>query len=222
LNARHFGGRLPGVKVLWEDLGRLDAGEFRQSGMTEGKIVLLNAALQDDDDEVRRTLCHEMVHVEFLAAGQKSTAHDALFQRELRRIFDDGCFPAVWATPDEKASLGAWIDSERARLDAARSQADTQLAAVKLETDRIERRFAELNERIGRANAARSGWPSRDETETAEQQRTTLSQSIVAYNSAVAANERDHARFNEAVTRYNLMLAYPDGLAEDRAKELIR
>jgi hypothetical protein len=223
LNTRHFGGRLPNVKVLWEgDLDRLDVGDYRLDGMTDGRIVLIKAALKDDDADVRRTLCHEMVHVKFLAAGNRSTVHDAPFQSELRRIFDDGCFPAIWASPDEKASLEEWIDSERTRLDAVRAQVDAQSAAVKLETDRIERTFAELNERIGLANAAGSGWPSPDEAETAERQRTALNDSIVAYNSAVAANERDHARFNEAVQRYNLMMAYPDGLAEDRAKGLIR
>jgi hypothetical protein len=223
LNARHFGGRLPSVKVLWEGaLAGLDAGDYRQNGMTDGKTILLNAGLKDDHAEVRRTLCHEMVHVKFLAAGQRSTTHDAVFQSELRRIFDDGCFPAVWASSEERASLGGWIDAERTRLDTARSQADAQLAAIKLETDRIERMVAELNERIGRANAAGSGWPSPDETESAERYRTALRDSIAAYNSAVAANESDQARFNEAVTRYNLMMAYPDGLAEDRAKGLIR
>lgn len=223
LNARHFSGGLPNVKLLWdEDLHRLDDGDYRQNGMTDGKTILLNAALREDDAEVRRTLCHEMVHVKFLAAGNRSTAHDGPFQSELRRIFDDGCFQAIWASPDERASLQEWIDSERTSLDAARAQADARIAAVKVEADRIERMFAELNERIARANAAGSGWPSRDEVEAAERQRTALNDSIVAYNSAVAANEGNQARFNEAVERYNLMVVYPDGLAEDRAKGLIR
>ncbi len=114
LNAQHFSGRLPGAKVLWsEELDRLDAGDYRLNGMTDGKIILLKAALQNDDAEVRRTLCHEMVHVKFFADGQRSTAHDAPFQSELRRVFDDGCFEALWAPPDEKAALGEWIDSER-------------------------------------------------------------------------------------------------------------
>jgi hypothetical protein len=60
LNARHFGGGLPNIKVLWEDLDRLDVGEYRQNGMTDGKVVLLNASLRDDDAGVRRTLCHEL------------------------------------------------------------------------------------------------------------------------------------------------------------------
>lgn len=76
-------------------------------------------------------------------------------------------------------------------------------------------RFADLNNWDGKR---RSGWSSRAETEAAERQRTALNDIIVAYNGAVAANERDQARFNEAVDRYNLMLAHPDGLAEDRAK----
>jgi hypothetical protein len=222
LNARHFSAGLPNVKVLFEDLDPLNAGEYRQNGMTDGKIVLLNAALQDDEDEVSRTLCHEMVHVKFFAAEQKWTAHDALFQSELRRIFDDGCFLAIRATEEEKASLEEWIESERTRLDLAHAQTDAQGVWIGQEADRVERMVAELNERIARANAAGSGWPSAEETQTADRQRTALNESILAHNSAVAANERDRALFNEAVQRHNLMLAYPDGLAEDRAKGLIR
>ncbi|MEX2661106.1 MAG: SprT-like domain-containing protein [Vicinamibacterales bacterium] len=222
LNARHFSAGLPNVKVLFEDLDPLNAGEYRQNGMTDGTTVLLNAALEDDDDEVRRTLCHEMVHVKFFAAGQKSTAHDDPFQNELRRIFDDGCFEAIWATEEEKASLGEWIQSERTRLDLAHAQTDAQAVWIRQETDRIERMFAELNERIARANAAGSGWPTPEESQTAERQRSALNDSILTYNTAVAANERDRALFNDAVQRQNLMLAYPDGLAEDRAKGLIR
>jgi hypothetical protein len=223
LNARHFSGALPKVKVSWsEDLQRLDVGNYRLNGMTDGRTVLIKAALRDDGPEIRRTLCHEMVHVKFLTTGQKSTAHDAAFQTELRRIFDDGCFEAIWATEEEKASLGEWIQSERTRLDLAHAQTDAQGVWIRQETDRIERMVAELNERIARANAAGSGWPSPEETQAAERQRTALNESILAHNGAVAANERDRARFNEAVQRHNLMLAYPDGLAEDRAKGLIR
>ena len=223
LNAQHFGGRLPNVNVLWSgDLDRLDAGDYRLNGMTDGKIILLKAALQAEDAEARRTLCHEMVHVKFLAEGQRSTAHDAPFQTELRRIFEGGCFEALWAPPEEKAALGAWLDAERSRLDGARLYAEAQLAAITLETERVEGLVSALNERIRLANAAGSGWPSPEEAEAAEQQRRALQESIVAYNSAVADNEQEQARFNEAVARHNLMMVYPDGLAEDRAKGLIR
>jgi len=223
LNARHFSGRLPDTKVLWEsDLDRLDVGDYRLNGMTDGKRILLKAALKDDDASIRRTLCHEMVHVKFIAAGNGLTTHDSLFQSELRRIFNGGCFHAIWASPEEKASLKQWIESERARLDAGRLQVSAQGAAVKLAADGIERTFTELNERIRIANAAGSGWPRRDEIETAERQRTDSNNSIVAYNAALAGIERDQAQFNDVVHRYNLMLVYPDGLAEDRAKGLIR
>ena len=223
LNALHFDGALPKVKVLWDaGLDRLDEGEYRLNGMTDGRLILIKAALKEAEDDVRRTLCHEMVHVKFLAGGSKSTAHDDAFQDELRRVFEDGCFPAIWASPEEKVSLEEWIDTERTRLDAARAQADAQLTALKLETERVERTIADLNERIRQANAAGSGWPAADETETAQRQRAALNDSIETYNTVVAANERDSVRFNEAVQRYNLMMAYPDGLAEDRAKGLIR
>ena len=214
LNALHFDGGLPNVKVLWDaGLDRLDEGDYRLNGMTDGKIILLKAALKDVEDEVRRTLCHEMVHVKLLAAGNKTTAHDEIFQGELRRVFEDGCFPAILASPEERASLQEWIDTERVRLDDARAQATAQLAALKEDTDRVE-----LNERIRVANDTGSGWPLPAETEAARTQRSALNDSIAAYNGVVAANERDSVRFNEAVQRYNLMVAYPDGLAEDRAK----
>ena len=223
LNALHFDAQLPNVKVLWDaGLDRLDQGDYRLNGMTDGKTILLKAALKDQEDDVRRTLCHEMVHVKFFAAGIKSTAHDDVFQGELRRIFEDGCFPAIWATPEERASLQEWIDAERVRLEGARAQTDAQLAALKAETERVERMVADLNERIQAANAAGSGWPTPAETEAAQAQRSALNDSISAYNGVVAANGRDQVQFNEAVQRYNLMVAYPDGLAEDRAKRLLK
>ena len=190
--------------------------------MTDGRIILIKPALLNDDAEVRRTLCHEMVHVKFLAEGQRSTAHDAPFQGELRRIFEEGCFEAIWAPPEEKVSLGEWLDAERARLDGARLYAEAPLAAIELETERVEGLVSALNERIRLANAAGSGWPPAEEAEAAERQRRALQERIVAYNSAVADNGKDQARFNEAVARHNLMMVYPDGLAEDRAKGLIR
>jgi hypothetical protein len=223
LNLRHFGGVLPTVKVIWaSDLDRLDIGDYRLNGMTDGRIILLKAALKDDQADVRRTLCHEMVHVKFIAGGNRLTTHDTLFQDELRRIFEDGCFQAIWASAEEKASLKQWIDAERARLDTARLQVEAEGAAIERETDRVERTFTELNERIRAANTDGAGWPSRDETAAAEEQRNSLNARIAAYNSAAVTNKRDQDRFNEAVERYNLMLAYPDGLAEDRAKGLIR
>lgn len=223
LNARHFRGELPQAKVLWDPaLDGLDEGEYRLNGMTDGRLILIKAAFRHAEDDVRRTLCHEMVHVSLMAEGRKSTAHDAPFQGELRRIFDEGCFPALWATPEEKTALGEWIDAQRKRLDAARATADEELVAIKSEEARVERLFTGLNERILRANAAGAGWPSRDETAAAEQQRAALSERIAAHNAAVAAIDVDVATLNESVERYNLMMAYPDGLAEDRAKGLIR
>lgn len=223
LNARHFGARLPDIKALWAaELDALDEGDYRLNGMTDGKTLLIKAAFKDNDADVRRTLCHEMVHVKLIAAGQSSTAHDAGFQTELRRIFDEGCFPGIWAPPEERTSLQEWIAAERTRLDAAVADAQAQRIAIQQEEVRIERVIAELNERIRAANAAGSGWPSAEETGAVERERTALSDRIAAYNAAVASNESAQARFNEAVERHNWMAAYPDGLAEDRAKGLIR
>jgi hypothetical protein len=163
-----------------------------------------------------------MVHVKLMAGGQTSTAHDPVFQRELRRIFDGGCFHAIWASEAEKASLQEWIAAERTRLDAAGASAEAERAAIQQEETRIERLIEALNDRIRAANAAGSGWPSPDETASAERQRAALSDRVSAFNATIAANETAQAQFNEAVDRFNLMMAYPDGLAEDRAKGLIR
>ena len=220
LNARHFSGELPNVKVLWhEDLHRLDKGEYRQNGMTDGSIILINPALKEDDAEVRRTLCHEMVHVKLMTGPHRSAAHDMAFQGELSRIFDGGCFEAIRASPEEKRALEEWIQAERARLDLARLQVEAQGATVKLESERVGQTIAALNTRISSANAARSGWPSPDELAAAERQRTAVAESLAAYNAAVAEVARDQEAFNEAVRRYNLMQAYPDGLAEDRVRQ---
>ena len=223
LNARHFGARLPDVRVVWStELDSLDEGEYRLNGMTDGRTILLKATFKDDEADVRRTLCHEMVHVKFITAGGRSTAHDDRFQNELRRIFDEGCFPAIWASEAEKASLQDWITAERTRLDAAVAATAAQLTAIQQEETRVERLIADLNDRIRAANAAGSGWPSAEETAAAERQQVALTDRVSAYNDAVAENERAQTRFNEEVARFNLMAAYPDGLAEDRAKGLIR
>ena len=223
LNVRHFAGALPSVKVNWRsDLDRLDLGDYRLIGMTDGKVILLDAALQNDEANARRTLCHEMVHVKFMAAGAKSANHDVAFQSELRRIFEDGCFEAILATPEEMAALKAWVDSERERLDAARLQVSARGDAVKAAADASQRTFTDLNERIRIATAAGSPAPSPDEISAAERRQADANQSILDYNAALAANQRDQAQFNEAVRRYNLMQAYPDGLAEDRAKGPVR
>jgi hypothetical protein len=223
LNARHFGARLPDVKVVWSsELDSLDEGEYRLNGMTDGRTILLKATFKDDEADVRRTLCHEMVHVKFITAGGRSTAHDDRFQNELRRIFDEGCFPAIWASEAEKASLQEWITAERTRLDTAVAATAAQLTAIQQEETRVQRLIADLNDRIRAANAAGSGWPSAEETAAAERQQIALTDRVSAYNAAVAENESAQTRFNEEVERFNLMAAYPDGLAEDRAKGLIR
>lgn len=223
LNVLHFEGRLPAVKVIWAgDLDRHDIGDSRLNGMTDGSIILLKTALEADRAETRQTLCHEMVHVKFIAGGERSTAHGERFQQELRRLLDEGCFHAIWSSPEEQDALKRRIETERRRLESVREHLDAQGASIGRETERIERLFSDLNERIRTANRTGAGAPSPEEIASAEQQQAALNQSILVHNAAVAAHASDQARFNEDVERYNLMLAYPDGLAEDRAKGLIR
>ena len=79
-----------------------------------------------------------------------------------------------------------------------------------------------MNERIRLANAAGSRGPSADEISAAERRQADANQSILDYNAALAANQRAQGQFNDAVRRYNLMHAYPDGLQEDRARGPVR
>jgi SprT-like family len=162
LNDQYFDDRLPrDVVVRWddhlEDMGPLIADGFRLEGLTDGRIILINPAIQRERAELRRTLCHEMVHVQVWG---RDSGHGAVFQQALRAIWERGAFSGLLATDEEKDQMRDTLRRLSERI--AMEQRD------------------HTPEGIGRAN-----------------------ESIVDYN--------------RLVERYNLMIAYPDGLDRERA-----
>lgn len=247
VNEGYFDGRLPGIPVLWEpqlkEVGPLIAADFTLQGLTEdhqGKIlILLNPAVGRDQAELRRVLCHEMVHVYLFTTGDTKTNHGPAFQTVLHRLLVAGAFQAISASEDEKLSLRSWLKSEASKLDAesnAIERENSELDRVGGELDRqkrvIEVENHELNQRISRANEQGDGWPADDEIEAFKARSQTLDQRVADFNAYVAtfnASAERHSidvkRFNHEVGRYNLTMAYPDGLYKDsviQAKQGVR
>jgi SprT-like family len=140
INARHFGGALPSVRVRWEtqldEIGPLIAEGFRLEGVTNGRVILLHPALDGDEQQLRRVLCHEVTHV---ALWDRNDGHGPRFQTLLRRLSAEGAFEGLVATDQEKADLRASLerrseemDRESSRLRAAWSELDAA-AAVRVE-----------------------------------------------------------------------------------------
>jgi hypothetical protein len=217
VNERYFDSRLPAVPVRWEarleEIGPFIAAGFRLEGVTDGQLILLNPALQQDPQKLRRALCHEIVHV---ALGDRSDGHGPQFQSLLRRLSDQGAFEGIVATEEEKEDLQASLraraeemDKETSRLREARSELDEAGAGLKADVD-------DLNARMARANEQQSGWPPESEREAARLRGVQLQERSADYNWRVQRLQREVDDFNRLVGQYNLMIAYPDGLARER------
>jgi len=237
VNERYFDGGLPRVPVLWEprlkEVGPFIAKDYTLEGLAEdrqGKIVILiNPAVGPNQAELRRVLCHEMVHVYLFTIGDMKTNHGPAFQSELHRLSLAGAFRAISATEDEKLSLRSSLKSESSRLDAESiglQQQNSELDSVGGELGHqnraIEQENHELNQRISRANEQGYGWPADDEIEAFKARSRILDQrladfnaNVAAFNASVERHNADLKRFNHQVSRYNLIMAYPDGLDED-------
>ena len=117
-NAQYFGGALPAVRVRWEwrleEIGPLIAEGFRLEGVTNGRVILLNPALQDDAPQFKRVLCHEVVHV---ALSNRSDGHGPNFQALLRRLSTEGAFEGLVATDEERAALRTSLDQRSEELE---------------------------------------------------------------------------------------------------------
>ena len=180
------------------------ADKFRLEGLTDGRVILLNPALRDDAPEVRRTLCHEMVHVDLL---NHHAGHGPLFQAELRRLADAGAFTGTVATDEAKAQLR---DSLRTRA----LELDHDGRELKGMRDELETAGNDLRAEVERVNADQ-GAPASDRDAVTErgaslkQRADDFNARLERYNAALAEYDRD-------VDRYNLMIAYPDGLDEER------
>ncbi|MBI3300038.1 MAG: SprT-like domain-containing protein [Elusimicrobia bacterium] len=216
INARHFGGRLPEIPVLWEPgldgLGEPASKGFRMDGLWghygSRTLILLNPRLQGDREALRRVLCHEMVHQHLHAVGDSKTKHGQAFQKTLRRLSDEGAFTGIAAVEGEKKALQSWLDAKESQL----SRIESLLAAQRVGVEVAEAGMADLNARIEAANAQGHGWPSAPEMRAVE---STRNERVAAYNSLMRGYNADIDVFNDEARRYNLMTAYPDGLDEE-------
>lgn len=217
INESHFGGQLPPVGVQWQEhLEELNPGDgYTLEGLTDGKTILVSSALRGKEDELRRTLCHEAVHIK-LNGSSAAARHDEAFQAELRRVFESGCFQAVFASDAEKDALKQWLDRESARLKQESATLDARRRTLDREVREINEATDDLNARIVAANARGAGWPSDEEQEALRARRTRASERTAEFNAAVQRQNEASAEFSRQAERFRLMVAYPHGVDDDR------
>jgi len=228
INERHFGNELPSMPVLWEarltEVGPLMAENFRLDGLAalrDGtQLILINPVVRGDPGQLRRTLCHEMVHQYLFTKGDTTTKHGPAFQRILQRLLEEGAFVGKWASDREKASLKAWLDRESTRLNGEKSELDRMRAIIERDREELDGQVNDLNQRISSANREGSGWPSEDEVESVKSKREIFNRVLDNYRNRVETYRADAMRFNGQANRYNLMISYPDGLDEESAVQV--
>jgi len=127
IDARYFARGLPPASLRWEpglaEVGPLIAENFRLEGATDGHVIILNPAIRGDEQQLKRVLCHEIVHV---AVWKQDRGHGPVFQTFLRSLADQGAFEGAVASDDEKRDLRSTID---ARAAALKGEADALLKA---------------------------------------------------------------------------------------------
>jgi hypothetical protein len=225
INGSHFGGRLPAIPVLWEPrlkiIGPQVAQGFTEKGLWghHGKatLILLNPDISANPAEVRRTLCHEMVHEYLFSVGDSGTKHGPAFQNELQRLLTEGAFEGISASADERADLRSRLIAEGKRLDWEKSDLDTTVESLAREGRELNQQMSELNERISVANKQGSGWPSQEEIRAAQARREDFNRRVSDFNFRADQHNVYVSSFNQQVSRYNLMMSYPDGLDEESA-----
>jgi hypothetical protein len=196
INLQYFEGRLPSIVIRWEprlaEIGPLIAEDFRLEGITNGRVILLNPAIEDNDELFRRTLVHEIVHV---ATHEQDKGHGPVFQSRLRRLSEQGAFVGKVATEEEKQELHRAIETGQSDLH----KAEAALRQTREQLDADTARVQALPDDPAR-NAAVADLQSR----------------IDFYNADTQRFNADVARLNRMVEDYNLMIAYPDGLDRER------
>jgi hypothetical protein len=144
INIDYFASRLPAVAIRWEprlaEVGPLIAAGFQMDGMTNGRAILLNPALQNDDQLMRRTLCHEIVHV--AVKGQTTEEHGPLFQSRLRQLAEQGAFTGTVATEEEKQELQGTIETRIEELKKAAESLRQARSQVTSDLQRIDYNFS--------------------------------------------------------------------------------
>jgi hypothetical protein len=220
IGARYFDGGLPAVVIRWEprleEVGPLIAEGFRLEGATDGRLILLNPALQGDDQRLRRALCHEIVHV---ALRDQDAAHGPAFQARLRLLSAQGAFTGVVATEEEKQELRRAVDGGASDLE---NQAASLLRArAELDGDavRLQAEIDDLNARTAAADQRQP--PSAAERESAEARRRVLQDRSAEYNSRIQRHNDAVAALNRSIEQYNLMVSYPDGLDRERLSQRV-
>jgi hypothetical protein len=212
-NAQYFGGALSRVAVRWEpelaEVGSLSGEGFTLQGMfgrvgSDG-LILLNPVVRADPRALERALSHEMAHAYLDAMGDTTTGHGPAFQAVLKRLAVEGAFEGVAADATEKMALKAWLDEESARIDAERREMNALDVEIKQMAGELEREIAAFNARAERLPA---------EAEALEARRQQFNQRVLETNERLQRDWDDLAQFNREVARYNLMMAYPDGLDE--------
>lgn len=210
-NARFFTGALPDVTVRW-DAGLADVGPLSGKGVTlhgmSGRVgshayILLNPATTKDPTALDRALCHEMVHAYLDSIGDKGATHGPSFQSVLKRLVTQGAFQGIAADPAEKARLRAWLDMESARIDAERHDLELADAEIKETGSAIDQEIAAFNSSTTRLPA---------DARELDARRQALNQRVIELNERVQRDRDDLNHFNNEVARFNLMMAYPDGL----------
>jgi hypothetical protein len=192
INLEYFEGRLPAIGIRWEprlaEVGPLIAEGFRLEGATNGRLILLNPSLQDDEQGRRRTLCHEIVHV---AVRDRDQEHGAIFQSRLRQLSEQGAFLGTVATEEEKQELQRTIATQMSELRKAEVTLQETRAKLDVDTVRVQ---AQLNETAVRDLQSRADF----------------------YNADIQRFNMDVERLNRMIEDYNLMISYPDGLDRER------
>jgi hypothetical protein len=220
VNEQYYAGKLPNIPVLWEPrlegVGPLQAeglvvhGLWARSG--DKVFILINPETRMNAPELRRVLCHEVVHEYLFTQGDTNTNHGPAFKSELHRLAEAGAFDAE---STRLAGESAAIREEGIEIDQTKETTELEKASS-------DRELRDLNQRITTANEQGTGVPSDGEMESLKAKVRLLNQRVGDLNGRVdsfhARIERynaDVSQFNQSVSQYNLMMAYPDGLDEE-------
>jgi hypothetical protein len=224
INSKHFFNSLPAIPVVWEprlaEVGTLAGrtftllGMFGQSG--DRSIILLHPDLRNDVEGLDRALCHEMIHAYLFSVGDKTTDHGQAFRNVLHRLLNEGAFVSLEASPEERATLRTWLDTEAARLAAERKSLDALASEIEEERLAVQEALDSLNARISAARTASQAGPTPEEVGAFNAQRDTYNNRAADLNRRGLEFRIAQDEFNRQAARYNLMATYPDGLDEPR------